>query len=93
MAEEAAEARPLETDDLLADRPTGASFEKLQRWIIWQFPRQKGDGLCAAVHPPTAEYGWLPAVVALDKTAVWIHAHAAGPFPTPEAAADWMEEH
>ena len=33
--------------------PTKLTYDDLYTWVIWQFPKLKGDGLCGAVRPPT----------------------------------------
>jgi hypothetical protein len=79
------------TWELQNDNPTVLPLSEVASWVVWQFPRPRRGGLCAALHPPEAKYGWLPAVVYLDEGRVEIFAHSAGPFPTPEEAAKWME--
>ena len=78
--------------DLATDRPTSFTFADLADWVIWQFPRPKHNWMCGAVHPPTAEYGWFPAAIHPHQEQVDVHAHATDPFPTPEAAADWIDK-
>lgn len=80
----------LELAELQNDKPTLVSFDDVHDWIIWQFPRLKRGWLCGAVHPPSQEYGWLPAAVHPEKEQLRIHAHAATPFTSPEAAANWL---
>lgn len=77
--------------ELNADQPTELTFAELREWVIWQFPRQKeARSLCGAVHPPHAEYGWLPALIAPRRNRLEIQGHVEEPFSTPEAAAEWM---
>lgn len=74
------------------DQPTELPFADLHTWVIWQYPRQIGKGLCGAVRPPVAEHGWLPAVIRLKEKAVQIHGHINQSFDSPNAAADWLAE-
>jgi hypothetical protein len=75
---------------LQCDQPTELSFKELRRWVIWQFPIPRGGGLCGAVRPPIANYGWLPAVIRGKKQQVLVHGHLDKTFNTPQAAADWL---
>lgn len=70
------------------DQPTQYSFADLHNWVIWQFPRANGQGLCGAVHPPIAGYGWLPALIHPVRQNAIIYGHSLQTYPTPEAAAD-----
>ena len=72
-------------------KPTELSFAELYTWVIWQFPRKQKTGLYGAVHPPIPEHGWLPAVIYPQKQQLVIHAHLEKTFPTPEAAADYLQ--
>lgn len=76
---------------LATHQPTNLTFAQLDSWIIWQFPRRCEDWLCGAVHPPIAEHGWYPAAIYPQDAGVQVHAHAPERFPTPEAAARWLE--
>jgi hypothetical protein len=80
----------MDTITLAPDRPTDLSFAELYRWVLWQFPRHKGDGLGGAVHPPAAETGWYPAVIQPDSQRVLVYAHLEQCFDSPEAAAEWL---
>ncbi len=71
---------------LLADNPTILSQEKLFRWVIWQFPRPYGAGLCGAVHPPIAGHGWYPAIIKSKEKDVQVFANILEPYPSPEKA-------
>ena len=73
-----------------SDRPTELSFKDLHAWVIWQYPRQKGSGLCGAVHPPIANYGWYPALIKNKERRILVHGHLDQEFPTPDQAADWL---
>jgi hypothetical protein len=77
--------------DLKKDGPTEIALAKVDTWVVWQFPRPRRGGLCAALHPPEEQYGWIPGIVHPEHKRVEIHAHAAGPFSTPEEAVEWME--
>lgn len=74
------------------DQPTELTFADLHTWVIWQYPRQIGKGLCGAVRPPVPEHGWLPAVIRLKEKVVQIHGHIDQSFDSPNAAADWVAE-
>ena len=70
---------------------TDLSFDELQTWVIWQFPRKKKSGLCGAVRPPMAEYEWYPALVHVKEQRVDVLAHLDQQFATPESAAEFVE--
>jgi hypothetical protein len=72
------------------DKPTRLAYEELFTWVIWQFPRQQNGGLVGAVHPPTPQYGWIPAVIFAGKKHIEIYAHLNEQFPTPESAAEYL---
>jgi hypothetical protein len=72
------------------DRPTQLSFSQLYNWVIWQFPRLKGAGLCGAVRPPIANHGWYPALIRQQDKRVIVHGHLDREFTTPSDAADWL---
>ncbi len=76
---------------LRTDRPTELTFSDLYKWIIWQFPRRKGTGLCGAVHPPLANHTWYPAVIKFREKRVLVHGHIDKEFASPNAAAEWLE--
>ena len=78
--------------DLREDGPTELGLEDVADWVVWQFPRPRRGGLCAALHPPETAFGWLPGIVYPEEERLDIYAHAAGPFPTPEEAVAWMEK-
>lgn len=73
-----------------SDRPTELSFKDLNTWVIWQYPRQKGPGLCGAVRPPIANHGWYPALIMNVERRVLVHGHLDQEFATPELAAEWL---
>jgi hypothetical protein len=73
------------------DRPTEFGFKDLYTWVIWQFPRPKGNGLCGAVRPPIANHVWFPAQIKLRDKRIVIHGHIDLEFDTPHAAAEWLE--
>jgi phosphoglycolate phosphatase-like HAD superfamily hydrolase len=75
---------------LKSDAPTLLTFEQLRTWVIWQYPRRRAGGLCGAVHPPLAQFAWLPAIVRPKERQVEVHAHVGREFDTPRAAADWL---
>lgn len=69
------------------DKPTEHTFIELYSWVIWQFPRANGQGLCGAVRPPIQGYGWLPALIFPSQQQAVIHAHKPYSYETPEEAA------
>ncbi|MFW5942309.1 MAG: hypothetical protein ACOC9C_02505 [Chloroflexota bacterium] len=85
------ERKNLGSVELSADGPTDLTFDELGDWVIWQFPKLKGKWICGAVHPPQAEYGWLPAAIQPLKRCLRIHANDVTPFASPEEAARWLE--
>lgn len=82
--------RKVDTVSLLLDRPTELTLSDLSTWVIWQFPRKKGAGLCGAVHPPIANHGWIPAIIRQKDRVILVHGHTEEEFSTPNAAADWL---
>ena len=84
--------KKVDTIIIKLDQPTDLSFTDLHTWVIWQYPRQAGKGLCGAVRPPLPEHGWLPAIIRLKEKHVQIHGHIDQHFDTPAAAADWIAE-
>jgi hypothetical protein len=82
--------KSVDTVTLGDDRPTELTFADLYRWVIWQFPRYKGDRFCGAAHPPAAETGWYPAVILAKQQCVLVHAHLGQTFDSPEAAMAWL---
>lgn len=83
--------RRIATLTLQNDRPTECGFKDLYTWVIWQFPKPKGTGLCGAVRPPIANHGWFPAQIKLRDRKVIVHGHLSREFDSPHAAADWLE--
>ncbi|RMG93943.1 MAG: hypothetical protein D6706_14520 [Chloroflexi bacterium] len=71
---------------VLTNAPTELPLEKLYTWVIWQFPQPKSGGLCAAVHPPIANYGWIPAIVHKNKKCIHLFGHLEETFASPEDA-------
>lgn len=70
-------------------KPTMISHKQLRSWVVWQYPKKVAGGYCGAVHPPTAHFGWLPAVIYRNKKEVQIYGHLPEPFDSPESAADY----
>lgn len=70
------------------DNPTVLSLEDLYHWVIWQFPRLKESALCAAVHPPLPDFGWIPALIDTNEDEITVFAHLEERYDSPEAAAD-----
>ncbi len=73
------------------DRPTELTFADLYTWVIWQYPRRKGTGLCGAVRPPLANHSWFPALIKHHDQRVEVHGHMEREFSTPYDAAVWLE--
>lgn len=73
------------------DRPTEVTLRDLYTWVIWQFPRPKGTGLCGAVRPPIANHTWFPALIRSRDGRVLIYGHIDQDFARPQEAADWLE--
>ena len=69
-------------------KPTRLTFDDLYTWVIWQFPKHKEGGLCGAVHPPSSQHGWFPAIILVNEKCVEVHAHLMEQYETPESAAD-----
>jgi hypothetical protein len=76
---------------LRTDRPTELTFANLYTWIIWQYPRRKGVGLCGAVRPPLAKHPWFPALIKPQDKRIVVHGHLEQEFSTPNAATEWLE--
>lgn len=74
------------------DETTPVPRAALHGWIIWQFPRPRQGGLCAAVHPPVAGHGWLPAIVHAKARQVRIFGQVP-PAASPETAVDYFATH
>lgn len=77
---------------ILLKKPTILTFAELNRWVIWQYPRQIDKGLCGAVCPPDPAEGWYPAVIHLKDKMVHVHGHLDNKFDSPNEAADWLAE-
>ena len=78
--------------NLNGQRPTTLTFNDLYTWTIWQFPSKGKGGLRGAVHPPIASHTWYPAIIKAKEKKVLVHAHLDQTFPSPEAAADYLEK-
>ena len=76
--------------DLRADGPTELRRKDLYSWVVWQYPRKIGQGLCGAVSPPLAKHGWYPAEIKNKGQLILVHGQIRKPFKTPSAAADWL---
>jgi len=75
-----------------SDRPTTLTYKQLFKWVIWQFPRPQKKGFCGAVHPPTTEDAWIPAIIEVNKERVQVYAHIGKNFQTPETAAEFFDD-
>jgi hypothetical protein len=75
---------------LFEDRPTDLTFKDLHTWVIWQFPRKRGQWLCGAVRPPIAKHCWLPALIDPVENLVQIQGQSENTFETPDEALDWL---
>lgn len=73
------------------DGPTRLTMHQLRHWVIWQFPRRKGKGLCGAVRPSIAGHGWYPAIVEADKKRVLVYGNIPAPLDSPESAVKALE--
>jgi hypothetical protein len=85
------QTKKIDNTTLKIDKPTNLTLDDLYTWTIWQFPHKVRGGLCGAVHPPIANYGWLPAVIRVKDKKVQVHAHLDQTFDTPETAAKHVE--
>ncbi|MGD2048565.1 MAG: hypothetical protein PVH03_03680 [Chloroflexota bacterium] len=47
--------------------------------------------MCGAVKPPDASHTWYPALIRQHEKRVIVHGHIDVEFPTPNAAAEWLE--
>jgi len=83
--------RSIASVKLSTDQPTELSFADLYTWIIWQFPRPKGIGMCGAVRPPIPKHTWYPAVIIRQEQRVFIHGQVDREFKSPDAAAKWLD--
>lgn len=72
--------------------PTIIAVERLYTWVIWQFPRTRLGGYSGAVHPPETGHGWYPAIINADAGQVLIFGNVKEQFPSPEAAAKFLDK-
>jgi hypothetical protein len=72
------------------DSPTNLTFRRLFKWVIWQIPRKRGEGLLGAVRPPDDEAGWIPATIQPKEKKARVHAHLNRKFHSPEAAIEYL---
>lgn len=72
------------------EQPTELTFDDLNDWVLWQFPRLDGGWLCGAAHPAEPEFGWIPARIQPHQQRVRLYAHGTPPLTTPEEAAAWI---
>lgn len=81
-------------DDIAFDpgEPTMVPMARLFAWVVWQFPRAREGGFSGAVHPPEPGHGWYPALVNAEDGQVIIFGHVKERFPTPEAAAKYLDK-
>lgn len=81
-------------DDIAFDpgEPTTVPISRLFAWVVWQFPRAREGGFSGAVHPPEPGHGWYPALINADDGQVTIFGHVRDRYPTPEAAAKYLEK-
>jgi len=80
-------------DDITFDPtgPTSVPVNRLFAWVIWQFPKMRGDGHSGAVHPPQAGHGWYPAIVNAEAGHVLIFGNVKEQFTSPETAAKHLD--
>jgi hypothetical protein len=85
--------KKLVIEDIVFDpaEPTTVPTGRLHSWVIWQFPRTRAGGFSGAVHPPIPGHGWYPAVVDAEAGHVLIYGHVRSRFPSPEAAAKYLD--
>jgi hypothetical protein len=83
--------RLVESLELRLDGPTELSLDDLYTWVVWQFPRLRGKGLCGAVRPPIANHCWYPALISRHDERVSVYGHVEQEFATPAEAAAWLE--
>lgn len=72
--------------------PTAVALDRLQAWVVWQFPRLRAGGHSGAVHPSEEGHGWYPAVINPADAQVIVYAHLNERFPSPEAAAKHLDQ-
>ena len=75
---------------LSTKKPTQLTFKQLETWVIWQFPRKNGGGLCGAIRPSLAKHGWYPAVIFPKEKRVQVYAHLDAQYDSPEAASECL---
>lgn len=92
MIEMTTDKKELAGVKLFNQKPTTLKQKDLYKWVIWQFPKQREGGLCGAVHPPIAEYGWLPAIILIDKQRVRVYGHVDETFSMPETAVEYFNK-
>lgn len=63
--------------------------KQLDDWVTWQYPKKVADGLCGAVHPPSPNFGWFPAVIYRDKNELLVYGNVPETFDSPESAAEF----
>lgn len=90
MKQETPQTQLIENIPFHTNQPTEVTFHQLFRWVIWQLPRRKLNGLMGAVHPPIGGYGWLPALILFKEKRVQVYAHLNTPFASPEEAIEFL---
>lgn len=73
-------------------QPTKLTYDELYTWVIWQFPKLKGDGLCGAVRPPIPDHHWYPAIIYLKEKKVDVYAHVGDEYDSPETASEHFNQ-
>lgn len=73
------------------DKPTNVTIKALFRWVIWQFPQSKNGRVLGAVHPPTDQAGWYPALLDLTKKQISIFGHLPL-FEAPEDVCAYLSK-
>ena len=76
--------------EIRSDGPTKVTLGDLYTWVIWQFPRPRGVGLCGAVRPPLANHSWFPALISIRDRRIIVYGHLGQEFDDPAAAAAWL---
>lgn len=84
----------LEIDGIIFDtaQPTTLTREALFNWVIWQFPRVRQGKHSGAIRPSLPGHGWYPALLDPECREIVVYAHVKEAFPSPEAAARYLEK-
>lgn len=83
--------KTIDTLLLSTELPTEVSFRQVYSWVLWQFPQTEKGWFRGAVHPPIADYGWLPAFIDAQTKKVQIFAQIKEPLASPEEVKAFFE--